>query len=229
MPLPDKLYPDFSDNTLKVFFKTRNPAEEMEYTAKTLAELMTTTGYWATAEKNVGTVLTTRFNDAQSSLNTEATTQYNSIVNNVKTQVLGAGGNTNDAAMGSFLAGMSAAMGGGHSSVAYFADKALQNRVLETLTLANQTATQLIGLSYNATSAMPLVIPLESQLVSDACNAGVEAQNLGAVRTQQIRQSQAGAQELAYIAPDMGNNPRPIDELVMFASLRAQGQSALTT
>ena len=228
MALPTKLYADFEDVPLKVKFKTRDPAAEMEYTAKTLAELMGTTGYWATAEKNVGTVLTTRFNDAQTALNTNAKTQHSTIATSIKEQILGNSGATHDAAMGSFLAGMSAAMGGGHTSVSYFADKALQSRTIEALTLANQTATQLVGLSYNATSAMPLVVPLESQLVSDACNGGVEAHNLGNVRTQQIRQSQAGAAELEAIAPDLGNNPRPIDEIVMFGSLYAQAASANT-
>lgn len=229
MALPTKLYADFEDVGLKVKFKTRDPAAEMEYTAKTLAELMGTTGYWATAEKNVGTVLTTRFNDAQGSLNSNANTQYSTIATSIKNQILGNSGSTNDAAMSSFLAGMSAAMGGGHASVAYFADKALQSRTLEALTLANETAIKLLGLSYNATSAMPLVVPLESQLVSDACNAGIEAHNLGNVRTQQIRQSQAGAAVLNSIGPDLGNNPRPIDEIVMFGSLYAQAASANAT
>ena len=214
-------------------FKTRDPAQEMNYTAQTLAELMKVDGYWAQAETNVGVVLTDRFVTAVDAVGAQAKSQFDEIKNSIKTELYGASPANEGVAFSQFLAGMSAAMGGGHASVSYFSNVATQNQQLQILTQSAQIAQTVVGTAFQATSAMPLVVPLESQLISDACASGVESQNIGAIREQQIRQSVAAGLYLnASVDSGIINGEIIVpafDEKIAVASINAQGAAARTT
>mgnify|MGYP007004037020 FL=1 len=96
---------------------------------------------------------------------------------------------------------------------------------------AVNVAKTLMGLTYQATSAMPLVVPIESQLVNDASASAVEQYNLGQVRDQQVRQSYEVGYSLATISAPVtiGNAPQtPADEVLAYGSIRAQGAGAAT-
>lgn len=228
MALPTKLYPDY-DRTgggqENFKFITRDSAAEMEYTAKTLAELMATTGYWATAEANVGTVLKDRFKAAEEALYTSISAHWSAKLTEINNSV----GTTNaDTAYAQYLLGMSAAFGSGHTNVGLFTNQATQDRKLAVIDTATKNLTALIGATYGAVGQMPLVVPIESQLVSDAAASAVEAHAMGQIRSQQIRQSSAAGDVLAATAPDAGTNPRPYEEVLAFQSVIATGLAANT-
>jgi hypothetical protein len=86
-----------------------------------------------------------------------------------------------------------------------------------------------MGLTSGAVSSMPLVVPVESQLVADACSSAIEAYYLAEIRAQQIRQANAAGSILATLSPNQGSNPTPIDETVMFGTINAQGTLMQTT
>jgi hypothetical protein len=214
-------------------FKTRDPAQEMSYTAQTLAELMKADGYWAQAETNVGVVLTDRFVTAVDAVGAQAKSQFDEIKDSIKTELYGVSPANEGVAFSQFLAGMSAAMGGGHASVSYFSNVATQEQQLKVLTSSAQIAQTVVGTAFQATSAMPLVVPLESQLISDACASGVESHNIGSIRDQQIRQSvSAGLRLFASVDNSIINghiNIPAFDEKIAVASINAQGAAARTT
>jgi hypothetical protein len=227
MALPAKLYTDYTGAGFT--FKTRDPAAEMEYTAKTLAEVMKAGGYWAQAETSAGEVLKDRFNSVLSGVGVAARAEYDALVTKIKTEVYGSATPTSDVVYTQFLAGMSAAMGGGHTSVSMFANIAVQQRQLEVSNAAAQAAQSVLAHSFDSVKSMPLVVPIESQLISDAHASAIEASSAGGIRSQQIRQSQAAGTILAGVMPNVGSNPTPVDEVVMFASLHAQGAAAAAT
>lgn len=227
MAYPTKPYADYSGTGFT--FKTRDPKDELEYTAKLLKDVVAPSGDWATAELNVGTTLKTRYNDVVSSLAVTARNEYQTLLGLIKTDVYGGNPTTPNVAYDQYLAGMSAAMGGGHSSVAGFGVLATQDKQLMVHESAAKLAATLMGMTYQATSGMPLVVPIESQLVADACASAVEAHSAGNIRSQQIRQSTAAGAVLSSIQPSIGTNPTPIDETVMFGSLHAQGAAASAT
>ena len=207
-------------------FKTRDPAQEMSYTAQTLAEIMKVDGYWAQAETNVGVVLTDRFITACDAVGAQAKSQFDEIKDSIKTELYGVNPANEGVAFSQFLAGMSAAMGGGHASVSYFSNVATQEQQLKILTSSANIAQTVVSNAFTATSAIPLVVPLESQLISDACASGVESQNIGSIREQQIRQSVSGGINLSVSVP-MGTDIFPsFDEFVAAASINSQGAAA---
>jgi hypothetical protein len=232
MALPEKLYADYDKTTGEdpegFKFVTRDPAKEMEYTAKTLAELMGTTGYWATAEKNVGTVLTERFNTSESSLYSNISTHWASKISEITTA---AGGTNADTAYSQYLLGMSAAFGGGHTNIGAFIGVNSQDRRLAIIDTATKNFATLVGSTFQAVSAMPLVVPIESQLVADSCASAVEAYAMGEIRAQQIRQSAAGGEVLSqaesWISTGSGGVP-PYEETLAYASVWATGAAAST-
>ena len=209
-------------------FRTRDPAQEMSYTAQTLAEIMKPDGYWADAETNAGVVLTDRYVTAVDAVGAQAKSQFDEIKDSIKTELYGASPANEGVAFSQFLAGMSAAMGGGHASVSYFSNVATQDQQLKILTSSAQIAQTVVSNAFSAASAMPLVVPLESQLISDACASGVETQNIGTIRSQQIRQSVAGGANL-FVSVPAGTDIFPsFDEYVSQASINAQGAASVT-
>lgn len=227
MAYPAKPYADYTGTGF--VFKTRDPKDELEYTSKLLKDIVDPDGDWADAEKAVGNTLKTRYNDVVTTLADVARTEFTNLLNVIKNDVYGGTPTTPNVAYDQFLAGMSAAMGGGHTSVATYSNLATQDKQLMVHESAARLAQTLMGLTYQATSGMPLVVPIESQLVADVCASSVEAYSAGAIRTQQIRQSQAAANHLINAQAYVGNNPTPVDEVVMFASLHAQGAAAAAT
>lgn len=227
MAYPSKPYTDYAGTGFT--FKTRDPKEELEYTASLLKNIVAPTGDWALAELSIGTTLKTRYNDVVSALSTNARAEYQNLLTLVKNDVYGGTPVTPNVAYDQFLAGMSAATGGGHASVALYGNLATQEKQLMVHESASRLAQSLMGLTYQATSGMPLVVPIESQLVADACASAVEAHSAGNIRSQQIRQSVAAGGVLSSIQPSIGTNPTPIDETVMFGSLWAQGAAASAT
>jgi hypothetical protein len=227
MSLPTKLYTDYTGTGFT--FKTRDPAAEMNYTALTLAEVMKAGGPWATAESAAGQVLKDRFTSVLTDIGTAARAEYDALLAKIKTEVYGSSTPTSDVVYTQYLAGMSAAMGGGHTNVTMFANIAVQQRQLEVSNAAAQAAQSVLAHSFDSVKSMPLVVPLESQLISDAHASAIEADSAGQIRSQQIRQSQAAGNILAGVMPNVGTNPTPVDEVVMFASLHAQGAAAAAT
>jgi len=228
---PNKLYPNYAGGH-GFTFTTRDPKKELEYTAKLLSDIMEPTGDWATAELNVGTTLKTRYNDVVGTLNTSARATYDSILNQVKTDIYGGTAVAPNVAYAQYLAGMSSNFGGGHTSVSMFTNLSNQQMQVQSHDLARQVAGTIMGLTYQATSAMPLVVPIESQLVNDASASAVEQYNLGQVRDQQVRQSYNLGVSLSGIqAPvTIGNAPQtPADEVLAYGSIWAQGYAAQTT
>jgi len=227
MAYPAKPYIDYTGAGF--VFKTRDPKDELEYTAKLLKDICSPTGDWAAAEQGVGTVLKNRYTDVSSTLSSNARAEYTTLLNLIKNDVYGGTPTTPNVAYDQFLAGMSAAMGGGHTSVALYSNLATQDKQLMVHEAASRLAQSLMGMAYQATSGMPLVVPIESQLVADTCASSVEAHSAGQIRSQQIRQSQAAGAHLVGAQPNLGTNPTPVDEVVMFTSLRAQGAAASAT
>lgn len=230
MALPSKLYPNYDRTSEEGFsFLTRDPAAEMEYTAKTLAEVMKVGGYWAQAETAVGETLKSRFNSVEDALYTSLSTHWSNKLTEITNNVFPSG-STNDLAYTQYLAGMSAAMGGGHTSITMFQNITTQEKRLSIVELANKNLQMLAGLTFDATKSMPLVVPVESQLVADACASGVEANAVGQIRSQQIRQSIAAGNIMEAISPGLNINsePAPIDEVVQYGSIHAAGAAAKT-
>ena len=227
---PSKLYPNY-DGGHGFQFTTRDPKQELEYTARLLSDVLDPAGYWAEAELHVGTTLKTRYNDVVGTLNTAARSTYDSILSQIKTDVYGGTSVSPNVAYDQFLAGMSAAAGGGHSSVSAYSNLATQEKQLQVHESAINVARNIMGLTYNATSAMPLVVPIESQLVNDASASAVEQYNLGQIRDQQVRQSIKLGESLSSITQPVtiGNAPQtPADEVLAYGSIWAQGDAAAT-
>jgi len=229
MAFPTKLYEDYdrSDTTSEegFMFITRDPAAEMDYTVKTLKELMEPAGDWAIAETRAGDILKARFNSVENTLFTNVDSRWATKLASIKTEVLG---NQAEFAYGQYLAGMSAAFGGGHTATAIFQKVSSEERKLAIIDAATKNLQSLNSLTYQSTSAMPLVVPLESQLVADASASAVEAHAMGNIRSQQIRQSKAAGAILESLGPNMGNNPTPYEEVLAFASVNATGKAAVT-
>ena len=234
MALPSKIYSNFSYNSTSTSpvgftFLTRDSAQEMSYTAQTLAELMKTDGYWAEAETNAGTVLKDRYISAVSSVGSEAKTQFDNLKNALKTELYGSTSASESVGYSQFLAGMSAAMGGGHANVDYFKTVVTNKQQLDVYQTAASVAQTVVGNAFTASSAMPLVVPLESQLISDAHASAVESHNIGTIRAQQIRQSIAAGNQLS-VGVTVGTDVFPsFDEIVAAASINAQGAAARQT
>ena len=230
MALPTKLYADYDKTTglnpEGFKFVTRDPAEEMEYTALTLSELMKVGGAWNVAETAAGNVLKERFNTVEASLYTALATKWTAKLAEITSS---AGGTNADIAYGQYLLGMSAAFGGGHTNVSAFAGVNSNDRRLAIIDTATKNLQALVSLSHGSTSAMPLVVPLESQLISDAHASAVEAYAMGEIRAQQIRQSKAAGSILSTVAPSAGTNPTPYEEVLAFASVNATGAAAAKT
>lgn len=79
-----------------------------------------------------------------------------------------------------------------------------------------------------AAAAVPIINPADITLVSDVNASNVEAYNALQIRAQQIRQSKAAGVQLSSVQPDMGNNPRPFEEIMTSASIRAIGAASNT-
>jgi hypothetical protein len=232
MALPSKLYADIDKNTEGFTFKTRNPAAEMQYTAQTLAEIMTEAGPWSAAETAVGKVLTSRYEASENKLwsGTNSSTvlglkpRFDAMKSAISTEV--SSGGTQDTALTQYYLGLSAAFGNGHSNTASFINLATQDRKIQIIDAAIKATQALSSVTYQATSAMPLVVPVESQLISDACASAIETDYLAQIRAQQVRQTKAAGSILTNIIPSSGTNPTPIDEVVMFGSIHAQAAAA---
>lgn len=228
MPLPTKLYSDIDKLSTENFkFITRDPAKEMEYTVKTLAEIMSQTGStsWAGAETAAGNVLKERFNAVENTLFGNINSRWASKLTSIKDEVLGT---QPEFAYGQYLAGMSAAFGGGHTNTAIFSKVSSEERKLAIIDAATKNLQSLNSLTYQSTSAMPLVVPIESQLVADASASAVESYAMAEIRAQQIRQSVASGTILAAAAPNQGSNPTPYEEVLAFAGIQATGAASLT-
>ena len=229
MPLPTKPYADVAHTNEGFTFKTRDPGAEMQYTAETLSAIMTTDGPWATAETNVGTVLKERFMSTEGSLYTNLNSRWASKITEIGTAV---GASNADTAYSQYLLGMSAAFGGGHTNVGMFTNQATQDRKLAIIDAATKNFATLVGPTYQATSAMPLVVPIESQLVADACASAIEADAMGQIRAQQVRQSAAGGEVLmnaqSWISTGPNSGPPPYEETLAYAGVWATGASAST-
>ncbi len=227
---PNKLYPSYTGTGYT--FTTRDPKQELEYTAKLLSDIMDPAGYWAEAELHVGTTLKTRYNDVVGTLTTNARATYDSILNQVKTDIYGGTSVAPNVAYAQYLAGMSSAFGGGHTSVSMFTNLSNQQMQVQAHESARNIAGTIMQLTYQATTSMPLVVPIESQLVNDASASAVEQYNLGEIRNQQIRQSVALGNRLSAISAPVtiGNAPQtPADEVLAYGSIWAQGVAASTT
>jgi hypothetical protein len=227
---PNKLYPNY-DGGHGFRFTTRDPKKELEYTAQLLSDILDPAGYWAEAELHVGTTLKTRYNDVAGTLTTAARATYDSILNQVKTDIYGGTPVAPNVAYAQYLAGMSSAFGGGHTSVSMFTNLSNQQMQVQSHDLARQVAGTLMQLTYQATTAMPLVVPIESQLVNDASASAVEQYNLGQIRDQQVRQSVNLGASLSGISQPVtiGNAPQtPADEILAYGSIWAQGDAAQT-
>jgi hypothetical protein len=227
---PNKLYPSYTGTGYT--FTTRDPKKELEYTSRLLSDVLDPAGYWAEAELHVGTTLKTRYNDVAGTLTTAARATYDSILNQVKTDIYGGTSVAPNVAYAQYLAGMSSAFGGGHTSVSMFTNLSNQQMQVQAHESARNIAGTIMQLTYQATTSMPLVVPIESQLVNDASASAVEQYNLGEIRNQQIRQSVAlGTRLSAITAPvTIGNAPQtPADEVLAYGSIWAQGQAAATT
>jgi len=243
MALPTKLYADYTSSTAipqgtsaGFTFKTRDPAEEMNYTALTLSEIMKEGGAWDLAETAVGKVLTERYEETEYKLwNGTASVagaglglkpRYDAMKSDISSEVTSNG--TQDTALTQYYLGLSAAFGNGHSNTASFINLATQDKQIQIIDAAIKATQALSAVTYSATSGMPLVVPVESQLISDACSSAIETHYLGEIRSQQVRQTRAAGAILEDIVPAQGNNPTPIDEVIMFGSIQAQGAAANT-
>lgn len=228
MPLPTKLYPDYDRTGAgqeNFKFITRDPAAEMEYTVQTLGELLKVGGTWAGAETAAGNVLKERFNTVENYLYSNINSRWATKLSSISSEVLG---NQAEFAYGQYLAGMSAAFGGGHTNTAIFQKVSSEERKLAIIDAATKNLQTLNSLTYQSTSAMPLIVPLESQLVADSAASAVEAHAMGQIRSQQIRQSVASGTILAAAVPNQGNNPTPYEEILAFAGIQATGAASLT-
>lgn len=236
MALPTKPYADITPANAGFTFTTRDPAYELNYTALTLAEIMKVGGPWDLAETAVGKILTDRYGDTEYKLYTGTAViggagkglkpRFDEINAAISADVTSAG--SQDTALVQYYLGLSAAFGGGHSNTASFINLATQDKKIQIIDAALKVTQALSNVTYQATSAMPLVVPVESQLVADACASAIETNYLAQIRAQQIRQTKAAGAILSAITPSQGNNPTPIDEVVMFGSIQAQGAAANT-
>lgn len=226
MPLPEKLYPDIDKLSTEGFkFITRDPAKEMEYTVQTLGELLKVGGTWATTEAAAGDVLKARFNSVENTLFANVNSRWDAKLSSITNAVIGT---QPEFAYGQYLAGMSAAFGGGHTATAIFQKVSSEERKLAIIDAATKNLQSLNSLTYQSTSAMPLIVPIESQLVADAAASAVESVAMAEIRAQQIRQSIQAGNLLATLGPNMGNAATPYEETLAFASVNATGLAAKT-
>jgi hypothetical protein len=80
-----------------------------------------------------------------------------------------------------------------------------------------------------AAAAVPIINPADITLVSDVNASNIEANNALQIRAQQIRQAQAAGAQLITVSPDIGNNPRPFEEIMTSASIRAVGAASMAS
>ena len=235
MALPTKPYADITPLNAGFTFATRDPAYELNYTALTLAEVMREGGPWDIAETAVGKILTERYETTEYKLwhgtavgagTLGLVHRFDAMKSAISADVTSAG--SQDTALVQYYLGLSAAFGGGHSNTASFINLATQDKKIQIIDAALKVTQALSNVTYQATSAMPLVVPVESQLVADACASAIETNYLAQIRAQQIRQTKAAGAILSAITPSAGTNPTPIDEVVMFGSIQAQGAAANT-
>ena len=230
MAIPAKLYPDYvtsgtgaNGSTTGFKFITRDPAKEMEYTVATLKELMAVGGDWDDAETAAGTVLKTRFKAVENFLYDDVDAKWAAKLTTLKNEV---SGTQPEFAYVQYLAGMSAAFGGGHTATSIFGRVNSEERKLAIIDATLKTMQGMKGITYQSTSAMPLIVPMESQLVADAAASAVEAFAMGEIRAQQVRQSKAAGNILKGTVPNAGTNPTPYEEVLAFASVQATGEAA---
>lgn len=101
----------------------------------------------------------------------------------------------------------------------------LKTRAYETkMTFKSNSNNQALS----AASSVPIINPADITLVSDVNASNVEAYNALQIRAQQIRQSKAAGAVLATVSPDIGTNPRPFEEIMTSASIRAVGAASNT-
>jgi hypothetical protein len=200
----------------------------MEYTVQCLSDIMNPAGTWATAEKNAGTILKTRFGEVEATLSTTLDNRWDAKLAEIKDEILGTTSSASEFAYGQYLKGMSAAFGGGHTNIGIFAKVTSEERRIAAIDATTKYMQSINSLSYQSTSAMPLVVPIESQLVADASASAVEAYAMGEIRNQQVRQSEAAGNLLATLGPNMGNAATPYEETLAFASVNATGLAAKT-
>jgi hypothetical protein len=126
---------------------------------------------------------------------------------------------------GQLAAGLSAAMGGGHSAVPAIKDNITFEQKLkakataltayaqalgEYFKLTNQAAVLAGGASENATktaAVVPVVAPFESQLVSDIFANWQDSLNTGQVRDQQIRQTVVAGETVGTFGATLTYSP----------------------
>ena len=116
-------------------------------------------------------------------------------------------------------AGMSAAMGGGHSAVPAIKDNITFEQKLKAKTLALDSYTKALGEYFKLTTMaaqlagnasenaaktaqqVPVVAPFESQLTADVLSNWQDSLNTGQVRDQQIRQTVAAGHVISQFGP----------------------------
>lgn len=89
----------------------------------------------------------------------------------------------------------------------------------------NQSSNQAL----TTAASVPIINPADITLVSDVNSSNIEANNALQIRAQQIRQAQAAGAILANVVPDIGTNPRPFEEIMTSASIRAVGAASQAT
>lgn len=142
---------------------------------------------------------------------------------------------------------MSSMFGGGHnnayaySTILGFEQKVkAEELIMKSLSfgLESELKTYEIKVNYRnsssnqaltAAASVPIINPADITLVSDVNASNVEANNALQIRAQQIRQSQAAGAVLATVVPDIGTNPRPFEEIMTSASIRAVGAASQAT
>jgi len=151
-------------------------------------------------------------------------------------------------------AGMSAAMGGGHSAVPAIKDNITFEQKLKAKTLALNSYVQALGEYYKLTSTaaqlansasenatktaaqVPVVAPFESQLTADVLSNWQDSLNTGQVRDQQIRQtvaaghivSQFGPTTISYTPSTWNASEWNAEFTTAFLGIRSQASAATT-
>ena len=136
--------------------------------AQTIAAYKANSEEFAEADTSISTYLTSR-----------AVTSANSFYGFYSAKLVNQDSNNQ------FVLGLSAASGGGQNTT-YLANSLSVQQLQEA---ANASLTQ--------AQSVPIIVPFESPLISDAHASAVEAKNAGEIRDQQIRQTLASAGGLA--------------------------------
>lgn len=141
---------------------------------------------------------------------------------------------------------MSSAFGGGHNNAYAYStilgfEQKLKAEELRLKSLAEALASEHkayeIKVNYKTTNgnqalvtaaSVPIINPADITLVSDVNASNIEANNALQIRAQQIRQAKAAGTVLASVTPDAGTNPRPFEEIMTSASIRAVGAASNT-